>query len=316
MSGIFRTVVKVRLAVVGVGGGGGNAVDRMSQGGLQDLKIYYVNTDVQALKLGACRNKFQIGEVVTRGYGAGGMPGVGETAAQESLDGLRRIVEESDLIFLSAGMGGGTGSGTCSVLAELSRIHGVMSVGVVTFPFSFEGFRRCYQASQAISGLLRNVDTLIVVPNDRLIQAVMHDTTVQDAFRIADDVLRQGVQGVAEMISIPGLVNVDFADLQNVMSNSGIALLGVGISCGHDRAEDAALAAATSPLIEVTLSRACGIVYNITGSEDLSLIEVSKVSEVVTSLATTDANIIFGAVIDHQCSREVQVTLIITSLVL
>jgi cell division protein FtsZ len=244
--------------------------------------------------------------------GTGGKPELGEEAAQESHQEIATAVQGADMVFITAGMGGGTGTGAAPVVARLSKDLGILTVGVVTYPFSFEGRRRALQATDGIETLRKNVDTLIVIPNDRLLDVVGESTPLQDAFLLADDVLRQGVQGISDIITIPGLVNVDFADVKAIMSNSGTAMLGVGVSSGKNRAEEAALAATSAPLIERSIERATGIVYNITGGKDLTLQEVNRVSEVVTSLADPSANVIFGAVIDDQYEGEIHVTIIAT----
>lgn len=301
-----------RIKVIGVGGGGGNAVNRMINSGLQGVEFWSVNTDAQALEAAEAPNRVQIGDRLTRGLGTGGNPELGESAAEESRDLIQSCVQNADLVFITAGMGGGTGSGAAPVVARLSKEKGNLTVGVVTFPFTFEGRRRAKQAQEAIENLRRNVDTLIIIPNDRLLDVVEDGTALQDAFLLADDVLRQGVQGISDIITIPGLVNVDFADVKAIMTNSGTAMLGVGVASGKNRAEEAALAATSAPLIERSIERATGLVYNITGGKDLTLQEVNIVSEVVTGLADPSANVIFGAVIDDAYEGEVHVTIIAT----
>ncbi|KAK9808349.1 hypothetical protein WJX73_005100 [Symbiochloris irregularis] len=301
-----------RIKVIGVGGGGGNAINRMVSSGLQGVEFWAVNTDAQALEQSQAANKVQIGSELTRGLGTGGSPELGGQAAQESSESLAACVTGGDMVFITAGMGGGTGTGAAPVVAKLSKDLGILTVGVVTYPFTFEGRRRGHQASDGIETLRRNVDTLIVIPNDRLLDVVGEATPLQDAFLLADDVLRQGVQGISDIITIPGLVNVDFADVKAIMCNSGTAMLGVGVSSGKSRAEEAAMAATSAPLIERSIERATGIVYNITGGRDLTLQEVNRVSEVVTGLADPSANVIFGAVIDEQYDGEIHVTIIAT----
>jgi cell division protein FtsZ len=244
--------------------------------------------------------------------GTGGNPELGEIAANESREKLTQAVMGSDLVFITAGMGGGTGSGSAPVVAKISREKGILTVGVVTYPFSFEGRRRIQQATEAIEALRANVDTLIVIPNDRLLDVVEEGTPLQEAFLLADDVLRQGVQGISDIITIPGLVNVDFADVRAVMKDSGTAMLGVGVASGKNRAEEAARAAMSAPLVEHSIDRATGIVFNITGGPDLTLMEVNTVSEVVTSLADPSANVIFGSVIDEKHTGEIAVTIVAT----
>eukprot|EP00898_Chlorokybus_atmophyticus_P004842 jgi/Chlat1/5359/Chrsp35S05289 len=301
-----------RIKVIGVGGGGGNAVNRMIGAGVQGVEFWAVNTDAQALLKSTAPNLLQIGQELTRGLGTGGNPELGEQAAEESIEDITTAVAGADMIFITAGMGGGTGSGAAPVVARMAREAGHLTVGVVTFPFTFEGRRRAQMGTNAIENLRKNVDTLIVIPNDRLLDVASETTALQDAFLLADDVLRQGVQGISDIITIPGLVNVDFADVKAVMSNSGSAMLGSGYGTGKNRAEDAAIAATAAPLLERSIEKATGIVYNITGGRDLTLLEVNRVSEVVTQLADPSANVIFGAVIDDKYDGEVRVTIIAT----
>ncbi|CAL9060899.1 unnamed protein product [Musa banksii] len=308
----FVPVESARIKVVGVGGGGNNAVNRMIGSGLQGVEFYAINTDSQALLHSQAQNPLQIGEVLTRGLGTGGNPLLGEQAAEESKETIASALKDSDLVFITAGMGGGTGSGAAPVVAQISRDAGYLTVGVVTYPFSFEGRKRSVQALEAIEKLQKSVDTLIVIPNDRLLDIVDEHTPLQDAFLLADDVLRQGVQGISDIITIPGLVNVDFADVKAVMKNSGTAMLGVGVSSSKNRAQEAAEQATLAPLIGSSIESAMGIVYNITGGKDITLQEVNKVSQVVTSLADPSANIIFGAVVDDRYSGEIHVTIIAT----
>ena len=301
-----------KLKIFGVGGGGGNALNRMISSGLQGVEFWAVNMDAQALENHQALNKLQIGTTLTRGLGTGGKPELGEEAAQESHQEIAASLTGADMVFVTAGMGGGTGTGAAPVVARLAKDMGILTVGVVTFPFTFEGRRRANQATDGVDTLRKNVDTLIVIPNDRLLDVVGDSTPLQDAFLLADDVLRQGVQGISDIITIPGLVNVDFADVSAIMKNSGTAMLGVGVSSGKNRAEEAAVAATSAPLIERSIERATGIVYNITGGKDLTLSEVNRVSEVVTSLADPSANVIFGAVIDDAYEGEIHVTIIAT----
>jgi cell division protein FtsZ len=284
----------------------------MISSGLQGVEFWAVNTDAQALENHQALNKLQIGTTLTRGLGTGGKPELGEEAAQESHQEIAAALTGADMVFVTAGMGGGTGTGAAPVVARLAKDMGILTVGVVTFPFTFEGRRRANQATDGVDTLRKNVDTLIVIPNDRLLDVVGDSTPLQDAFLLADDVLRQGVQGISDIITIPGLVNVDFADVKTIMCNSGTAMLGVGVSSGKNRAEEAAVAATSAPLIERSIERATGIVYNITGGKDLTLSEVNRVSEVVTSLADPSANVIFGAVIDDAYEGEIHVTIIAT----
>ncbi|KAJ6819619.1 cell division protein FtsZ-like protein 1, chloroplastic-like isoform X1 [Iris pallida] len=301
-----------KIKVVGVGGGGNNAINRMIGSGLQGVDFYAINTDAQALLNSAAKNPLQIGELITRGLGAGGNPLLGEEAAEESREAIHNALKDSDLVFITAGMGGGTGSGAAPVVAQISKEAGYLTVGVVTYPFSFEGRKRSLQALEAIEKLQKSVDTLIVIPNDRLLDVVDEQTPLQDAFLFADDVLRQGVQGISDIITIPGLVNVDFADVKAVMKNSGTAMLGVGASSSKNRAQEAAEQATLAPLIGSSIESATGVVYNITGGKDITLQEVNKVSQVVTSLADPSANIIFGAVVDDRYTGEIHVTIIAT----
>ncbi|KAH7294588.1 hypothetical protein KP509_27G008600 [Ceratopteris richardii] len=301
-----------RIKVIGVGGGGNNAVNRMINSGLQGVEFWAINTDAQALVQSAATHRLQIGQQITRGLGTGGKPELGEQSAEESKSAIQEAVTNAELVFITAGMGGGTGSGAAPVVARMSKEAGNLTVGVVTYPFSFEGRRRAVQALEAIERLQNSVDTLIVIPNDRLLDVAQEQTLLQEAFLLADDVLRQGVQGISDIITVPGLVNVDFADVKAVMSNSGTAMLGVGMSTGKNRAEEAAQQAASAPLIERSIERATGVVYNITGGKDLTLQEVNKVSQVVTSLADPAANIIFGAVVDERYNGEIHVTIVAT----
>ncbi|XP_023553359.1 cell division protein FtsZ homolog 1, chloroplastic-like [Cucurbita pepo subsp. pepo] len=308
----FSHMDSAKIKVVGVGGGGNNAVNRMIGSGLKGVDFYAINTDSQALLQSAAENPLQIGDLLTRGLGTGGNPLLGEQAAEESKEAIASALKGSDLVFITAGMGGGTGSGAAPVVAQISKEAGYLTVGVVTFPFSFEGRKRSLQALEAIEKLQKNVDTLIVIPNDRLLDIADEQTPLQDAFLLADDVLRQGVQGISDIITIPGLVNVDFADVKAVMKDSGTAMLGVGVSSSKNRAEEAAEQATLAPLIGSSIQSATGVVYNITGGKDITLQEVNRVSQVVTSLADPSANIIFGAVVDDRYSGEIHVTIIAT----
>ncbi|KAK4373907.1 hypothetical protein RND71_004584 [Anisodus tanguticus] len=309
-----------KIKVVGVGGGGNNAVNRMIGSGLQGVDFYAINTDAQALMQSTAHNSIQIGELLTCGLvtsrdaGTGGNPLLGEQAAEESKEGIANALKGSDMVFITAGMGGGTGSGAAPVVAQIAKEAGYLTVGVVTYPFSFEGRKRSLQASalEAIEKLQKNVDTLIVIPNDRLLDIADEHTPLQNAFLLADDVLCQGVQGISDIITIPGLVNVDFADVKAIMKDSGTAMLGVGVSSSRNRAEEAAEQATLAPLIGSSIQSATGVVYNITGGKDITLQEVNRVSQVVTSLADPSANIIFGAVVDERYNGEIHVTIIAT----
>ncbi len=300
------------IRVVGVGGGGTNAVNRMVDAGLSGVEFIAVNTDAQALMVCDADVKIHIGSAATRGLGAGADPAVGTAAAQESRDELKEALKGADMIFVTAGEGGGTGTGGAPILAELGRELGALTVGVVTKPFGFEGRKRGQQAEQGIESLRDRVDTLIVIENDRLLQVVEKQTSVVDAFRMADDVLRQGVQGITDLITVPGLVNLDFADVRTIMRDAGSALMGIGAATGDNRAAEAARAAVSSPLLESSIEGATGILLNITGGPDIGLFEVNEAAEVVTSAADANANIIFGAVIDETIGDEVRVTVIAT----
>ncbi|KAG8365120.1 hypothetical protein BUALT_Bualt18G0071300 [Buddleja alternifolia] len=314
-NGVYSSFIPMdsaKIKVVGVGGGGNNAVNRMIGSGLQGVDFYAINTDAQALLQSAAEYPIQIGELLTRGLGTGGNPLLGEQAAEESKEAIASSLKGSDMVFITAGMGGGTGSGAAPIVAQIAKEAGYLTVGVVTYPFSFEGRKRSLQALEAIEKLQKNVDTLIVIPNDRLLDIADEQTPLQDAFLLADDVLRQGVQGISDIITIPGLVNVDFADVKAVMKDSGTAMLGVGVSSSKNRAEEAAEQATLAPLIGSSIQSATGVVYNITGGKDITLQEVNRVSQVVTSLADPSANIIFGAVVDERYNGEIHVTIIAT----
>ena len=300
------------IRVVGVGGGGTNAVNRMVDAGLSGVEFIAVNTDAQALMACDADVKIHIGSAATRGLGAGADPTVGNAAAQESRDELKEALKGADMIFITAGEGGGTGTGGAPTLADLGRELGALTVGVVTRPLGFEGRTRAQQAEQGIDSLRDKVDTLIVIENDRLLQVVEKQTSVVDAFRMADDVLRQGVQGITDLITVPGLVNLDFADVRTIMRNAGSALMGIGAASGDSRAAEAARSAVSSPLLESSIEGATGILLNITGGPDVGLFEVNEAAEVVTGAADQNANVIFGAVIDEQAGPEVRVTVIAT----
>jgi cell division protein FtsZ len=307
-SGNYLAVIKV----VGVGGGGTNAVNRMVEAGLSGVEFIAVNTDAQALLMTDADEKIHIGSKATRGLGAGADPAVGLAAAQESRDELKEALKGADMIFVTAGEGGGTGTGGAPVVAELGRELEALTVGVVTRPFAFEGRRRAEQAEVGIQSLRERVDTLIVIENDRLLQVVEKRTPVTEAFRMADDILRQGVQGITDLITVPGLVNLDFADVRTIMRDAGSALMGIGTAAGEKRAAEAATAAVSSPLLETTLDGATGVLLNITGPPDIGLFEVNEAAEVVTGHADPNANVIFGAVIDESLKDDVRVTVIAT----
>jgi cell division protein FtsZ len=307
-SGAYLAMIKV----VGAGGGGSNAVNRMIEAGLRGCEFIAVNTDAQALLMSEADQKLHIGARTSRGLGAGADPDVGERAAAESHDEIKEALKGADMVFITAGEGGGTGTGAAPIIAEISMGLGALTVGVVTRPFGFEGRKRAEQAQTGISNLRDKCDTLIVIPNDRLLQVVEKQTSVIEAFRMADDVLRQGVQGITDLITIPGLVNLDFADVRTIMNDAGSALMGIGEADGESRAAEAARVAVSSPLLEASVEGATGILLNITGGSDLGLFEVNEAAEVVTGAADTNANIIFGAVIDENLAGRVRVTVIAT----
>jgi len=307
-SGSYLALIKV----VGVGGGGTNAVNRMVDAGLGGVEFVAVNTDAQALMMCDADVKIHIGSQATRGLGAGADPAVGQAAAQESRDELKEALKGADMVFVTAGEGGGTGTGAAPIVAELARELNALTVGVVTKPFVFEGGKRSQQAELGIDTLRNRVDTLIVIENDRLLQVVEKKTSVVDAFRMADDILRQGVQGITDLITVPGLVNLDFADVRTIMRDAGSALMGIGVASGENRAAEAARAAVSSPLLETAIDGATGILLNITGGPDIGLFEVNEAAEVVTSAADQNANVIFGAVIDDAMGDEIRVTVIAT----
>jgi cell division protein FtsZ len=307
-TGNYLAVIKV----VGVGGGGTNAVNRMVDAGLAGVEFVAVNTDAQALMMTDADVKIQVGAQATRGLGAGADPEIGFAAAQESRDELKEALKGADMVFITAGEGGGTGTGGAPVVAELGQEIGALTVGVVTRPFAFEGRKRADQAERGVDQLRDRVDTLIVIENDRLLQVVERQTSVVEAFRMADDILRQGVQGITDLITEPGLVNLDFADVRTIMRDAGSALMGIGRASGENRAAEAARIAVSSPLLEASIEGATGILLNITGGSDIGLFEVNEAAEVVTGAADQNANVIFGAVIDDSLREEVQVTVIAT----
>ena len=301
-----------KIEVIGVGGGGSNAVNRMISSDLEGVSFRVLNTDAQALLQSSAERRVQLGQNLTRGLGAGGNPSIGQKAAEESRDELQQTLEGSDLVFIAAGMGGGTGTGAAPVVAEVAKQSGALTVGIVTKPFSFEGKRRMRQAEEGIARLAENVDTLIVIPNDRL-KDVIAGAPLQEAFRNADDVLRMGVKGISDIITCPGLVNVDFADVRSVMTEAGTALLGIGIGSGRSRALEAAQAAMNSPLLEATrIDGAKGCVINITGGKDMTLEDMTSASEIIYDVVDQEANIIVGAVVDESMEGEIQVTVIAT----
>ena len=302
------------IKVIGVGGGGNNAVNRMIEHGVQGVEFIAVNTDAQALLTSQADIKLQIGDKLTRGLGAGANPEVGKKAAEESKEQIEETLQGADMVFVTAGMGGGTGTGAAPVIAQIARDLGASTVGVVTRPFSFEGRKRQSQALAGTATMKESVDTLIVIPNDRLLEIVDKNTPMLEAFREADNVLRQGVQGISDLIAVPGLINLDFADVKTIMSNKGSALMGIGIATGEKRAEEAAKKAISSPLLETSIAGAKGVLLNITGGSSLSLFEVQEAADIISSAAAPDddENIIFGAVINDNLKDEIIVTVIAT----
>jgi len=301
-----------KIEVIGVGGGGSNAINRMIDSNLQGVSFRVLNTDAQALLQSSAERRVQLGQNLTRGLGAGGNPSIGQKAAEESRDELQQSLDGSDLVFIAAGMGGGTGTGAAPVVAEVAKQSGALTIGIVTKPFSFEGKRRMRQAEEGIARLAENVDTLIVIPNDRL-KEVSSGASIQEAFRNADDVLRMGVQGISEVITRPGEVNLDFADVRSVMTEAGTALLGMGIGSGRSRAIEAAQAAINSPLLEAgRIDGAKGCLVNITGGRDLTLDDINSVGEVISGVVDEDANIIVGQAVNEAMEGEIQVTVIAT----
>jgi len=301
-----------QIKVVGVGGGGNNAVNRMISAGLRGVEFIAINTDKQALFLSKANTKIQIGDKLTKGLGAGANPDIGEKAAEESRDEIAQAIKGADLIFVTAGMGGGTGTGAAPVVAQIAKELGILTVAVVTKPFMFESRKRMQHAERGIENLKGAVDSLVTIPNDRLLQVAEKKTTMIDAFRMADDILRQGVQGISDLIAVPGLVNLDFADVKTIMQNTGLAHMGIGRASGENRAEEAAKQAIHSPLLETSIEGARGVLINITGGADLGLFEVNAAAEMVQKSADPDANIIFGAVIDENMKDEMLITVIAT----
>ncbi|MEC2304783.1 MULTISPECIES: cell division protein FtsZ [Heyndrickxia] len=300
------------IKVIGVGGGGNNAVNRMIEHDLQGVEFIAVNTDAQALNLSKAEIKMQIGAKLTRGLGAGANPEVGRKAAEESKEQIEEALKGADMVFVTAGMGGGTGTGAAPVIAHIAKELGALTVGVVTRPFTFEGRKRANQAAGGISAMKEAVDTLIVIPNDRLLEIVDKSTPMLEAFREADNVLRQGVQGISDLIAVPGLINLDFADVKTIMTNKGSALMGIGIASGENRATEAAKKAISSPLLETSIDGAQGVLMNITGSANLSLYEVQEAADIVASASDQEVNMIFGSVINESLKDEIVVTVIAT----
>ena len=302
-----------KIKVIGVGGGGGNAINRMIRENLQGVEFIAVNTDAQALCFSEAPYQIRIGDKLTKGLGAGGDPQIGAEAAKESEEELRNAVADADMVFLTAGIGGGTGTGACPLLAQLAKEEGALTIGVVTKPFEFEGNRRRQVAEEGISALKERVDTLIVIPNERLLELVDKKVSLQDAFSFADDVLRQGIQGISELITVPGLINLDFADVRAIMSQGGSALMAVGRASGETRAVDAAYAAVSSPLLDVTIDGATGVLLNVAGGMDLTLYEINEAARVIRDMAHPDVNLIFGAVMDPEMEKgEIRLTVIAT----
>ncbi|MFV9509978.1 cell division protein FtsZ [Tepidibacillus sp. LV47] len=301
-----------QIKVIGVGGGGSNAVNRMIEAGVKGVEFIAVNTDAQALNRSLAEHKSQIGEKLTRGLGAGANPEIGKKAAEESREVLENLLKGADMVFVTAGMGGGTGTGAAPVIAEIAKELGALTVGVVTRPFSFEGRKRQAQAEMGIQALKEKVDTLIVIPNDRLLEIVDKNTPMLEAFRLADNVLRQGVQGISDLIAVPGLINLDFADVKTIMTEKGSALMGIGIATGENRAAEAAKKAICSPLLETSINGAKGVLMNITGGTNLSLYEVNEAADIVASSSDPEVNMIFGAVINENLKDEIIVTVIAT----
>lgn len=300
------------IKVIGVGGGGCNAVNRMMKAGLKGIEFISINTDAQALYNSDAPHKLNIGKATTRGLGAGSNPDIGRQAAEESIEEIKDAIDGSDMIFITCGLGGGTGTGASPVIADLAKEMGILTVAVVTRPFSFEGHRRKTQADEGLENLRSKVDTLITIPNDKILSIIDKKTPLNEAFAVVDDVLRQGVQGIADLITVHGMINVDFADVKTVMENAGSALMGIGYGTGEDRAIEAAKAAIESPLLELSIDGAKGVLFNITGGNDLAMYEVDEAARIITEAADPEANIIFGAVINDSYTGEVKITVVAT----
>jgi cell division protein FtsZ len=301
-----------RIKVIGVGGGGCNAVNRMITEGIQGIEFIAINTDAQALTQSLAQTRVRIGDKTTRGLGAGGVPEIGQKAAEESADDLYSVLKGSDMVFITAGMGGGTGTGASPIISQIAREVNALTIGVVTRPFTFEGSHRMQSAELGIQNLKNQADTLIVIPNDRLLQIVDKRSSLQDAFKVADDVLFQGIQGISELITVPGLINLDFADVRTIMSEGGAALMAVGRASGEDRARKAAEMAICSELLDITIDGARGILFNVSGGDNLSLMEVNDAAAIIKETAHPDVNLIFGAVIDPELGDEIRLTVIAT----
>jgi len=301
-----------RIKVVGIGGGGCNAVNRMIDEGLTGIEFIAVNTDAQALQFSKAKTRVRIGSKATRGLGAGGDPRIGRLAAEESAEELYEVLKGGDMVFVTAGLGGGTGTGGAPVVAQIAKEIGALTIGVVTRPFTFEGTHRAKSAEEGAAALKEHADTLIIIPNDRLLQIVDKRSGLQDAFKVADDVLRQGIQGISELITVPGLINLDFADVRTIMSEGGAALMAVGQASGEDRAAKAADQAISNQLLDVTIDGARGILFNVTGGENLKLFEVNQAAAIIKETAHPDVNLIFGAVIDEKMGEDLRITVIAT----
>ena len=301
-----------KIKVVGVGGGGGNAVNRMIKSGLTGVEFWLMNTDLQILNTSVCKNKIQLGPKLTNGLGAGGEPQVGEKAAEEAQQEITQALEGADMVFVTAGMGGGTGTGAAPIVAKIAKDLGILTIGVVTKPFSFEGKRRANQAQQGLEKLRESVDALIVIPNDKLLDVVDRRVSLQESFIVVDEVLLRGVQGISDIITIPGLINVDFADVKSVMQASGSALMGIGRGTGEGRAVEAAKIAINSQLLETSINGASGVIVNITGGPDMTLHEVTDATNIINDAVLDDARVIIGAVVDDNIQGEIQITVIAT----
>lgn len=308
----FNLSSTATIKVIGVGGAGNNAVDRMIEAGIRNVDFISVNTDKQALDRSKANSKIQIGEKLTRGLGAGANPDIGSQAAEESKAEIAEVLKGADMVFITAGMGGGTGTGAAPIVASTARQLGILTIGVVTKPFTFEGKKRLAQAEKGVNSLKGEVDSLVVIPNDKLLQVIDRKTSMVEAFRMADDVLRQGVQGISDLISVPGLINLDFADVKKIMIDQGMAHMGIGVASGENRAEDAAKQAIQSPLLETTIEGARGIIISITGGSDMGLQEANTAAELIERSVDPEAEIIFGANIDDSMGDEIQITVIAT----
>ena len=302
----------VVIKVIGIGGGGGNAVNRMVKSGLKGVSFVAINTDVQVLARSLADVKLQIGSKLTRGLGAGANPEIGRRAAEEDRNKIFEILEDTNMVFVTAGMGGGTGTGGAPVVANIARELGILTIAVVTKPFTFEGRKRNRQSEDGIEQLKKVVDTLIVIPNDRLLQVTERSTSIVEAFQMVDDILLQGVQSISDLINVPGIINLDFADIRTIMANAGTSLMGIGRATGENKAIEAAKVAVSSPLLETSFKGAKGILFNVTGGPNLGILEIHKAAEIICSAASEEANIIFGAVIDKKIKDEVKITVIAT----